>query len=143
MHRLRWSVALVFLISSAAHSQTRAAKLTVAALEDAWIRAVIARDSAAFNRLLHPDFVYTEDDRVSSRAQLIRDVVTTGDTTTAGRNEDMRVRVHGNVAIVTGWLILTGRAGGTPFERRYRYTDTWVKVDGRWRVLAAQDYLKP
>ena len=120
-------------------------KRQIAALEEAWITAVIKRDSAAFIRLLSPDFVYTEDDRVYTRAQLIKEVVTTTDTVTSGRNEDLVVRVHGNTAIATGWLVLIGRGASGPFERRYRYTDTWQRAGaaGRWRVIAAQDYLKP
>lgn len=134
---------LLALLPGTGGTQTRTAKQQVAALEDSWIQAVIKRDAAAFNRLLHGDFVYTEDDRVYTRAQLIKEVTTGADTVTSGRNEDLTVRVHGDVAIATGWLVLAGRSGGKPFERRYRYTDTWVKVGSRWRVLAAQDYLKP
>ena len=143
MRRICLSTMVLLLLSSAGHAQTRVARQEVAALEDAWIQAVIKRDAAAFNRLLHADFVYTEDDRVYTRAQLIKEVTTGADTVTSGRNEDLTVRVHGGVAIATGWLVLAGRSGGKPFERRYRYTDTWVKVGSRWRVLAAQDYLKP
>jgi ketosteroid isomerase-like protein len=120
-----------------------AAKRQIAALEDAWIQAVIKRDAAAFNRLLGPDFVYTEDDRVYTREQLIKEVTTGSDTVTSGRNEDLVVRVHGTTAIATGWLILIGRGSSGAFERHYRYTDTWLKMGARWRVIAAQDYLKP
>ena len=116
----------------------------ITALEDTWIQEVIKRDAAAFNRLLAPGFVYTEDDRVYSKAQLIKEVTTGSDTVTAGRNEDLVVRVHGSTAIATGWLVLLGRGAHGGFERRYRYTDTWQRSNGgAWRVIAAQDYLKP
>ena len=125
-------------------AQNEAAKRRIAALEEAWIQAVIKRDAAAFNRLLAPGFVYTEDDRVYSKTQLIKEVTTGSDTVTSGRNEDLVIRVHGNTAIATGWLVLIGRGTGGAFERRYRYTDTWQRRnDGSWRVIAAQDYLKP
>jgi ketosteroid isomerase-like protein len=61
----------------------------------------------------------------------------------SARNEDMRAYVHGNTAVVTGWLVVRGRGPGGPFDRRFRYTDTWLRRDGRWRVIAAQDYLVP
>lgn len=118
-------------------------KRQIAVLEDEWIQAVIKRDSAAFNRLLGPDFVYTEDDRVYNRMQLIREVTQGADTVTSGRNDDLVVRVHRGTAIATGWLILKGHGPSGPFERRYRYTDTWILTGGRWRVIAAHDYLKP
>jgi ketosteroid isomerase-like protein len=136
-------LAVVVAVPTSACAQRQDAKAEIAALEDSWIKAVIARDSAAFERLLHTDFIYTEDDRTYARAQLIHDMSTTTDTTTSGRNEELVVRLHGDVGVATGWLVLVGRSGGKAFERRYRYTDTWVRGGGRWRVLAAQDYLKP
>ena len=125
-------------------AQTLAAtKRQITALEEDWIKAVVRRDAAAFDRLLAPSFVYTEDDRVYTKAQLIKEVTTGSDTVTSGRNEDLTVRVYGNTAIATGWLILFGRGASGSFERRYRYTDTWLRTGIRWRVIAAQDYLKP
>jgi hypothetical protein len=38
---------------------------------------------------------------------------------------------------------MRGRSGGKPFERRYRFTDTWLQRSGRWQIIAAQDYLLP
>jgi len=144
MRGTRWlQFALLIVVSVAPSAQAQTSKQRIAALEDQWIQAVIRRDAAAFDRLLHRSFVYTEDDRLFTRAQLIKEMSTGADTVTSGRNEDLVVRVEGDVGIATGWLVLVGRSGGRPFTRRYRYTDTWVKDSGRWRVLAAQDYLKP
>jgi len=117
-------------------------KQAIVKLEDDWVKGVIARDTALFNRLLGPAFVYTEDGQLYPRAQVLKDLATTTDTVTSGRNEDLVVRLHGNTAIATGWLVLIGRSGGKPFERHYRYTDTWLKRNGAWRIIAAQDYLK-
>jgi len=46
-----------------------------------------------------------------------------------------------STAVVTGWLIVTGRAKSGAFTRRFRFTDTWVKLSGAWQIVAAQDYL--
>jgi len=134
---------VVLLIASSQASAQNAVQRQIAMLEDDWIKAVVRRDAMAFNRLLAPDFVYTEDDRVYTKQQLIKEVTTGGDTVTSGVNEDLLVRVHGSTAIATGWLVLRGRAPSGAFERRYRYTDTWTRMGGRWRVIAAQDCLKP
>jgi ketosteroid isomerase-like protein len=139
-----WLIAALWLLAPAlSPAQASASRRQIAQLEDAWVRAVIARDSVAFDRLLAPGFVYTEDDRVYSKEQLIREVVHGSDRVTSGRNEDLSVRLYGNTAIATGWLVLEGRGSSGAFTRRYRYTDTWVRLNGRWRVVAAQDYLKP
>lgn len=145
MRRIAWMipVALLLATSSSAAQSASATRRQIAELEDQWVRAVVRRDAAAFNRLLHPAFVYTEDDRVYTREQLIKEVTTGTDTVTSGENEDLRVRLFGNTAIATGWLVLRGRGASGTFTRRYRYTDTWLRTDGRWRVIAAADYLKP
>jgi ketosteroid isomerase-like protein len=116
---------------------------TLFALEEEWTRALVRRDAATFERLLAPQFVYTENDQVMTREELIRGVVSGSDTVTSAGNEDMRAYVHGTTAIVTGWLVARGRGPSGPFNRRYRYTDTWLYRDGRWRVIGAQDYLVP
>ena len=144
MRITRGLVALLLLLPAMSSAQAKAAdeKKVIAKLEDDWVRGVIARDTALFNRLLGPGFVYSEDDQLYTRPQVLRDLATTTDTVTDGRNEDLVVRVHGTTAIATGWLVLIGHGKAGAFQRRYRYTDTWVKRQGAWRIIAAHDYLK-
>jgi ketosteroid isomerase-like protein len=116
---------------------------TLLRLEDNWATALVRRDGAAFRRLLADGFVYTEDDRTMSREAVLHDVVAGPDTVEAAANEDLDVHCFGATAAVTGWLIVRGRGPGGRFERRYRFTDTWVREHGRWRIVAAHDYLVP
>lgn len=52
---------------------------------------------------------------------------------------EMNVRVEGNIAIVTGVNHVSGRdEKGKPLDERVRFTDVYVKRDGRWLVLATQ-----
>jgi ketosteroid isomerase-like protein len=112
-------------------------------LEDAWAKAVVKRDAATFKRLLAPGFVYTEDDRVQTGDQLMKDIVSGTDTVTSAVNEKLETHTFDNTMIVTGWLVMRGRSGGKPFEHRYRFTDTWLERNGQWQIIAAQDYLVP
>ena len=117
---------------------------TVLRLEDSWASALVKRDSVVFNRLLAPGFVYTENDQLMDRAVVIRSVVAGPDTVTAAHNDSMVVHRYGSVtAVVTGWLVVQGRNTSGAFERRYRFTDTWVKRGGGWQIVAAQDYVAP
>src|SRR6266567_7553682 len=99
MRRIRWSLLLLLIVSSprSLSPQQAATQRQIATLEDGWIQAVIKRDAAAFDRLVGPDFVYTEDDRVYTKAQLIKEIITGSDTVTSGRNEDLTVHVHGTI----------------------------------------------
>lgn len=113
-------------------------------LEDQWASGLVRRDRALFERLLAPRFVYTENDKLSRRADVLHDVAEGSDTTTAAHNEGMEVHQFGpTTAVVTGWLIVRGRGKGGPFLHRYRFTDTWVKGNAGWQIVAAQDYLMP
>jgi ketosteroid isomerase-like protein len=55
----------------------------------------------------------------------------------------MHAVVYGNTAIVTGILWMRGHGATGPFDHRYRYTDSWMKLRGRWQCIASQDYLLP
>ena len=112
-------------------------------LEDDWAQALIHRDAAVFRRLLADGFIYTEDDRTVSRDDVLHDVVAGLDTVTTAHNEAMRVHRFGATAVVTGWLVVGGHGPSGAFDRRYRFTDTWVSRNGRWQIVAAHDYLVP
>jgi len=51
-------------------------------------------------------------------------------------NTGMKVRVHGNTAVVTGETHTKGISGGKPFDSKFQFTDTFIKDAGRWRLLA-------
>ncbi len=51
-------------------------------------------------------------------------------------NNDMKVRVYGNAAVVTGKTHTKGISGGKPFDLQFQFTDTFIKDGGRWRLLA-------
>ena len=111
-------------------------------LEDDWASALVKRDRVVFERLLADGFVYTENDQLMDRAAVLNSVIAGSDTVAAARNEGMVVHRYGPVtAVVTGWLIVGGRGASGEFNRRYRFTDTWVKRAGRWQIVAAQDYV--
>lgn len=116
---------------------------TLLQLEDSWAVALVRRDGATFRRLLADGFVYTENDRTLRRDDVLHDVEAGPDKVEAAHNEDMRVYRFGATAVVTGWLVVRGRGAGGPFNRRYRFTDTWVRRGGRWQIVAAHDYLAP
>ena len=138
-------VALVFSAVVARHGVAQdAASRQILRLEDSWAAGVVKRDSALFERMLAPGFVYSEDDRTMSRAAVLKDILTSTDTVREAHNEEMRVHRYGSTtAVVTGWLVLRGRGSSGRFDRRYRFTDTWVRFGNTWRIVAAHDYLVP
>ena len=116
--------------------------LTPIQLEEQWATALIKRDAATFERLLAPRFVYTENASVMNRGEVIKSV-TGPDRVESARNESMEIHDFGDVQVITGVLNLRGRGKSGAFNRRYQFTDTWQRRNGRWQIIAAQDYLIP
>jgi len=53
---------------------------------------------------------------------------------------DLKVTVFGHTAIATGMFTGKGKdATGKPLDEQVRFTDTWVKMDGKWLCVASQD----
>jgi ketosteroid isomerase-like protein len=109
-------------------------------LEDAWAEALIKRDATFFNRTLHPRYVYSDERGVFTKEQVIAEQTAGTDTVQQAANEGMRVHLYGPAAVVTGTLVVRGRGKDGAFEHRYRYTDSWARSGGRWRMIASQDY---
>ena len=150
MHRLlARSALLCVLAASPVVAQQKATPATPNAtelvrLENQWTVGLVKRDRALFEKLLAPKFVYTENDKLMSRAEVVHEVAEGSDRVSAARNEGMVVHEFGpTTAVVTGWLIVDGRGTGGAFTHRYRFTDTWVKGPSAWQIVAAQDYLAP
>lgn len=51
--------------------------------------------------------------------------------------KDMKARLHGDAAIVTGRTTVKGTSGKNSFSAEFQFTDTLVLQDGRWRVASS------
>ncbi len=122
---------------------SKEAQRTPLELEEDWAQALVRRDARTFQRLLAPNFVYTEDATVMSRDDVIKSVVSGADRVEWARNEGLRLHDFGSAQVITGVLHLRGKGKDGAFDRRYQFTDTWLRRNGRWQIIAAQDYLIP
>ena len=148
MRRLLSSATLLLTLAAlplAAQKKTTASPAAeLIRLENQWTEGLVKRDRVLFEKLLAPKFVYTENDQLMSRADVIKSVAEGSDRVTSAHNEGMIVHEYApNAAVVTGWLIVNGTGTSGKFTHRYRFTDTWVKGDQGWQIVAAQDYLLP
>lgn len=112
-------------------------------LENDFANAVVNRDEAAINKLISEDFIYTENEKMYSRSEVIQSFLSATDTIESAYNEELEVHLYDETAIVTGWLYINGKSSGTDFKRKYRFTDIWYYKNGYWQIIAAQDYLLP
>jgi len=127
---------------STATDSNVSASLSPIQLEDLWTTALVKRDRRTFDRLLAPNFVYTENASVMDRGDVIKGV-TGPDHVEWARNEHMKLHDFGDTQVITGVLHLKGKTRKAAFDRHYQFTDTWQRQNGRWQIIAAQDYLIP
>ena len=76
---------------------------------------------------------------LSTKGQVLASVKDDKTVLEAADLSDLNVRKEGDTAVVTGINHVRGRDDkGQAFDRWYRFTDVFVKRDGRWQVLATQ-----
>jgi len=143
-------VALLLGSALAVHAQ-QAASPDEGAIRDAlrqWDDAFVRRDMEALGRLLAEDFTLTNAaGQVVDRNQYLMSIVKAPDMQQAtGGSEEVQVRVLGETAaVVTGRSPVKGRPGGRALvvPGRYRFTDVYVKRDGRWQAIASHSTSQP
>lgn len=112
------------------------------AIEAKWIEAEVHGDAAYLDSILAPDFTYTSPNaQVLNRAQLMEAVKSGKAKLEAGSVSDMTVRVYGDVAVVNGTY--TEHDAGKAASDEGRFTDTFVRKNGRWLAVATHSSLKP
>lgn len=52
---------------------------------------------------------------------------------------DPRIRLFGNLALVTAKVSLAGQLGGKTFDMMERQTDTWLWKNGAWKCILTQE----
>ena len=76
--------------------------------------------------------------RVLTKAQVMQELGSGARRIESGSVDDLKVRVFGDVAVVTGRSVLAGSYQGKRASVVQRFTDIFVKRDGRWQAIASQ-----
>lgn len=122
---------------SAAQHKTDAAS-EILALEAHWSEAYKQRDITILATLLAEDFVITvEDGSTFSKGGYIAHTKDTSYHVDIAELSDLRCRMHGNTAVVTGAYHEKGTSKGKPYEYYDRFTDVWMNNNGKWQVISS------
>jgi ketosteroid isomerase-like protein len=88
--------------------------------------------------LLADDFVITvEDGNTYSKTGYISHSAEPTVHVEVAEMSDLKVRMHGSTAVVTGAYHERGESNGKRYEYRDRFTDVWMKSGGKWQVVAS------
>jgi ketosteroid isomerase-like protein len=110
---------------------------TLQAMEQAWLNAEKNHDAAAFEQLVADDWIaISPDGKSETKAERAAEIETAHiDSATLG---DLKVRVLGDTAVVTGTDDESTMEGGKKSSDHYAWTDVFVRRNGKWLAVASQ-----
>jgi ketosteroid isomerase-like protein len=125
-----------FVIPSAAQEKDTAN--SIRKLEEKWTESYKKRQIDILSSLLAEDFVITvEDGNTYSKSGYITHSADPSVQVDVAEISDLKVRMHGDTAVVTGAYHERGKSSGKPYEYHDRLTDVWMKVGGKWQVISS------
>ena len=102
--------------------------------------ALLQRDAAALEQIWADDYTFTngagETHTKAQRLANLKSGATSLDS--ISQEEEMKVRVHGNVAVATGRVTIKGQYSGKQASGQYQSINVWVKGAAGWQLIANQ-----
>lgn len=133
-----WALLFLLLPTVSLPAQEKSEAATIRGLEMKWAESYKLRSIDILSTLLADEFVITvEDGSVYSKAGYISHTADSSVRVQVAEFSDLKVRIHGDTAIVTGAYHEKGESSGKPYEYHDRLTDVWMKSGGKWQVVAS------
>ncbi len=108
-------------------------------LENEFAGAVASNNADALHRLLADDWIIVEPDGGMIDKARFLEVIRSGALSHESmESTDLKVRVYGNTAVVTGLTTSKGKFMGQDFTSCERATDIFVKQADRWQCVFTQ-----
>jgi uncharacterized protein (TIGR02246 family) len=143
MKLTRLCLVILMLITSCGYAAAQDdAAQAVQKLERSWLDAYEQHDEKAMTAIVADDFTITfPDGSMQTKAQILASLkISPGMQRPSPKfhTEEVKVRVYGDTVILTGRVVTEyQRDGQTMSKEQQRYTDTYVKRNGLWQVVAS------
>jgi hypothetical protein len=107
-------------------------------LENAWNMAQLHHDAKALASVVGEKFVYTDyDGTVMDKSAFLADVQDLAYKPSSVSNENVKVDLYPNAAVVTGTYHSRGTYEAKAFDHRGRFTDMWIYQNSEWQCVAS------
>jgi len=118
------------------HPRKRMERAEILNLEEKWRAAQLAEDSAAMDKLLSDQFLgITAAGQVVTKAQQLDRMRTRELDITRLDISDTKIKISGNLAVVTSLAEIDGTAEGRPLTGAFRYTRVYQRDPGDgWKI---------
>jgi len=117
----------------------------VLALDNSWNRALEVKDTKALDLLLADTFVSVDiDGSMQSKTEFLASIRSPDYHPPAQAvTEQSSAEVYGDSVVVVGIFRTKGVIKGKKYVKRERFVDTWVRINGTWKCVAAITVLIP
>ncbi|PYJ99340.1 MAG: hypothetical protein DME68_04135 [Verrucomicrobia bacterium] len=125
---------------SVAQGADTAAEQEVRQTIEKYRTALLQKDAATLERIWADDYAFTNGaGEIHSKADRLANLKS-GATSldSISEEEDMKVRIHGNVAVATSRVTIKGQYSGKQTSGQYRTIHVWVKGATGWQLVANQ-----
>jgi len=106
-------------------------------IERDWAAAGVNSDWAALDKILAAEYVNNSDGTIRPKKQILAEMKSGASKTTSATTSEMRALVLGETGIVQGLWAEQSTRNGKDTSATYRFTDIFVKRDGRWQVATS------
>jgi ketosteroid isomerase-like protein len=101
--------------------------------------AVVKGDTATLDKQTADDYVLISmNGRMTDKSQMLDGFKTGQSKLTSNDLSDLKVRVYGDAAVVTGKADVKGTLGGQDATGQILFTRVYVKKGGRWQSVSFQ-----
>lgn len=110
-------------------------------MEMDWSEADMKHDATWYEKNFASDYrgISSRTGKLYTKSEELAEYKTDKSVTNSAVASDLNIRVEGNTAVVTGIYHTKGKDDkGQAFDRKIRYTDVYIKRDGRWQVWSSQ-----
>ena len=105
-------------------------------LEKEFVQAIVRNDADAVESFLTDDWIIIDPDGgIIEKARFLEVIRSGALSHESMESSDLRVRLYGSTAIVTGLTSTKGKFMGQDFTSCERATDVFVKQGDRWRCV--------
>ena len=136
---------LIYVVyaARAQESSTAEAERYIKESERQWAESVATGDTIVIERILADDFIGVDPDgSFYDKAKMVADTREAPKYFISNHLNEVKVRFYGDAAVAQGsesWV----RRTGSPLRGRSVWTDTWIRRNGRWQIVAAEDLIVP
>ena len=128
--------ALATSVFAQRHERKRVERVEILSLEEKWRQAQLADDTGTMDKLLSDEFLgVTASGQVVTKLQQLDRMKRRSLDIHQLEISDTKIKISGNLAVVTSLAQIEGTADGTPLHGAYRYTRIYQRQPGDgWKI---------